>query len=503
MSRYVFPIGFVLVLLAPLALGVLVSGRGGDSGLTGGAGGRLVVVSPHNRDILIEFERAFRRWCRDNGHDEIDLDYRNVGGTNDIVKSLADFYSQVRKNNGGELPPQDTIDPPYDLVWGGGDYEFNVNLEGRYGVLRPIDLDPDLLAAAFPTPDLAGIDLYDNDDDGIHWVGVCLSSFGVVYSPVVYEQIGIEPPATWSDLARPELREKLVLADPGKSGSAAVAYMMVLQRALADAEEAHLAAGGAAEGEAYDAALADGWKQGMADLLLIGANARYFTDGAQKVPAEVSHANAAAGTAIDFYGRVEEELVGSDRIRYVAPVAATAVTPDPVAICYGVDGADYERAKLFVEFLLSREGQVLWNQRPGTEGGPSGRALRRAPIRRDVYEDRSLWSDDVDAFAEAGGFNQRGEWMREFSETRIIWAAAWIDAGTALDAAWAAAAGDAELTAKLRDLPVSWQDVKELRAKRKSADAAAVPALVSKERSRIARLFREHFASVERTAAAR
>src|SRR5690606_41269651 len=86
--------------------------------------------------------------------------------------------------------------------------------------------------------------------------------------------------------------------------------------------------------------------------------------------------------------------------------------------------------------LLGRAGQLLRVLGSGAAGGPSPRALRRPPIRRDVYADRSGWTDDVNPFEEAGGFIQRQEWMLEFTETRIVWQAAWIESQTALQEAY-------------------------------------------------------------------
>ncbi len=44
-----------------------------------------------------------------------------------------------------------------------------------------------------------------------------------------------------------------------------------------------------------------------------------------------------------------------------------------------------EVADRFVEFVLSEEGQKLWNFRVGTPGGPVKYALRRLPIRKELY----------------------------------------------------------------------------------------------------------------------
>ena len=415
MARYLFPILFVVVLFLPFALRLAVGGGDGDAA-SGEA--RLTVLTPHNPDIKREFARAFGEWHEDRHGYRVDLDYRNIGGTNDIVKALGTFYGNEVKQNGGTMPPVEAVNAPYDVVWGGGDYVFNAELEGDAHALQAVELSDEVMRAAFPQAELAGVALYDQDDDGMHWVGVCLSSFGIVYSPFVYDDLGLEPPQTWSDLTDPGLRDRLVLADPTKSGSAAVAYMMIVQRAMADAEEAFFAAGGTADDAGYDDAIAAGYDKGNSDLLLIAANTRYFTDSASAVPADVSHSNAAAGTAIDFYGRVEEETVGRERIRYIAPPAATAVTPDPVAVCYGTTGDDLTHATRFIEFLLSPAGQTLWQKLPGTEGGPTERALRRTPIRRDVFADTGDWADQNNPFEEAGGFNQRGAWMSGFTELR-------------------------------------------------------------------------------------
>jgi hypothetical protein len=262
--------------------------------------------------------------------------------------------------------------------------------------------------------------------------------------------------------------------------------MMVIQRAMADAENDIFAAQPAlkalpkadrAKNAAYQKALAAGFRKGMSQLLLIAANARYFTDSATQVPNDVGNGEAAAGTAIDFYGRVYEETVGPKRCRFVLPVAATATTPDPIALLRG--GPSPELARHFVEFTLTPEGQRLWELKPGTPGGPVARPLRRMPIRRDVYgkslADRADWCDpEINPFEAAAGFNQRGEWMKPFSDLRVIWAAAWIDSRDALRDAYrrVLAVPDEkrrrELTADLADLRFDLSDIDAIMKERKA-----------------------------------
>jgi hypothetical protein len=255
--------------------------------------------------------------------------------------------------------------------------------------------------------------------------------------------------------------------------------MMVLQRAMADEEQRYLTSHPSTQPSksdpAYRAALAAGWKHGMSELVLIAANARSFTASATQVPADVASGDAAAGVSIDLYARVTAETVGPRRARYVTPANATALTPDPVAILAGVSGDRLAISRHFVEFLLSRDGQLLWALKVGTPGGPRDRALRRLPVRRDLYTlDRADWSDpDDNPFTAAGGFNQRSEWMSQFADLRPLWRAAWIDTRDALQSAHDAVlkvpdeSRRTTLLNQLADLPLEMSDLDALRAERK------------------------------------
>lgn len=516
MNRIALLILFFIVLLTPFVLRGLMVERG--SKVDAPVAGRIVIVTPHNQDIRREFARAFNQWHLERYGSVVEVEYLTPGGTNDIRRLLETTY----RSHLAEGKTADQVPITMDIVWGGGDYFFDVELHGELGILQPVDVDPQLLADAFPTEHLAGVKLREvsRDEHGNllppTWVGVCLSSFGIVYNPDVYAALGLSPPRQWGDLADPRLADLVALADPTRSGSAAVAYMMVLQRAMADAEEATFAdhpqlrqmpAGERAADPRYASAIADGWKRGMGQLLLIAANARYFTDSANLVPKDVSTGDAAAGMAIDFYGRTFQEIVGESRIRFISPPAATAITPDPVGILRGVKDDRRELANRFIHFLLTPEGQLLWINKPGTPGGPVERGLRRPPVRRDLYGDRGDWSDDVDPFAEAGGFNQRGEWMALFSDTRPLWAAAWIDSREALKRAHRAVLAVEDITRrnellqKLADLPIDMTDVQQERdTRRAAARQGNLPLHSAERRMEWAKRFREHYGEIERLA---
>jgi iron(III) transport system substrate-binding protein len=229
--------------------------------------------------------------------------------------------------------------------------------------------------------------------------------------------------------------------------------------------------------------VAEGWVEGLRLLQGIAANARYFTDSAQKVPIDVAAGNCAAGMCIDFYGRQQVEALarrsGSSRMAYRSPPGGTVFSVDPIGLLRGAKNAEAGRA--FIEFVLTPEGQRLWNQRPGTEGGPERYALRRLPVRTDAYAEpgvSALRSDpEENPYAISDPLVYRPEWTAGlFGELRFIMRVMCLDSHPELAAAWReviAAGSPPEALAALRDLtPVDYAAAsdrikKALRAKDK------------------------------------
>ena len=110
-----------------------------------------------------------------------------------------------------------------------------------------------------------------------------------------------------------------------------------------------------------------GWENGLRLIQRLSANARYFTDSASKVPIDVSMGDAAAGLAIDFYARFQAELSrapdGRERMRYITPGGGSSVSADPISLLRGAPHRTL--AVRFIEFVLSADGQRLWNDAPG------------------------------------------------------------------------------------------------------------------------------------------
>jgi hypothetical protein len=85
------------------------------------------------------------------------------------------------------------------------------------------------------------------------------------------------------------------------------------------------------------------------------------------------------------------------RVGYIDPPGETLIDPDPVSMLRA--GPSPALARRFVEFLMSAEGQALWNFSRRAEGealGPERFELRRMPIRRDMFTDPALRARLVD-----------------------------------------------------------------------------------------------------------
>ncbi len=465
-----------------------------EEDLLGSADDTLVILSPHNEAIRYEFTRAFTEFYRERTGRTIRLDWRIVGGTSEIARYLAsEYYTAFERewtrtgtpwsdavaagfaNPRLELPvdPADDNEEQaarrwflnsdvgigVDLFFGGGAYDFQQQAAaGRLVDAGIVKANPDWFVDSSIPAEVSGEPYYDAEG---RWIGTCLSSFGVVYNTDSLVRLGITSvPAAWTDLTEPRLYKQVALADPTKSGSAAKAFEMVIQQQMALAKDAALAAG-MPEEAAIEIAKNEGWIAGLRIIQAASANARYFTDAASKVPMDVSLGDAAIGMSIDFYGRFQSEAVRIDteesRLQYFTPIGGSSVGVDPIGMLRGAPNR--EAAKIFMEFVLSIEAQKLWNFKIGTPGGPVRYALRRLPIRKELYDPQYLEfrSDpDVEPYEEAKFFTYHEEWTGPlFGPLRFIIRTMCLDTHDEQVAAWKAlidADFPPEATARFQDL---------------------------------------------------
>lgn len=434
------------VLLAVL-VGPLILQPKGDT-RAGRAERSVVIVTPHIESIRYEFARAFEQRHLARTGERVHVDYRTPGGTSEIGRYIASEYFAAFKNHWtrtldrkwsraveqsfdnpkitiDDAPADDTpeqqarraflaseVSSKLDLFFGGGPYDFEQ--QARAGRL----VDSGFIRAhagqygdgpgKIPQT-LSGEALYDPQG---RWIGAVLSSFGIVYNVDSLRRLGItQPPAQWDDLADPRYLHQIAMANPTQSGSVSKSFEMLIQQQM----QREVAARGATSPEQEKDAVAAGWTRAMRLLLKLGANARYFTDASTKIALDVEAGEATAGMTIDFYGRFQSEAVrkpdGSSRVQYVNVVGGSSVTVDPIGLFRGAPNR--ELAGEFLAFVLSADGQKLWNWKVGAPGGPQRYALRRPPILPALYapEFRQFRSDPtIEPYELAKSFIYHEKW---------------------------------------------------------------------------------------------
>jgi iron(III) transport system substrate-binding protein len=351
----------------------------------------LVVISPHSESIKFEFARAFDAWHREHFGRPVRIDYRDIGGSSEISRFLDSEYKALAAAGGkGRVG--------IDVIWGGGAFDF-ANTYAEQGFLSPYplaELEADLgekLSDVIPRTPPAMVKLdsaYQSYDKLGRWYGACLSSFGIVYNRNLCRTLGLPEPGRWIDLAGERFFTQVGLGDPTQSGSIAKCYFTV--------------------------AASYKWDEAMRILTRMGANARYFTNSASRVPQDVGLPDIAAGVAIDYYARSQASVYDDGRLEFKPAEDGPAIDADPIGILRGT--AREELARQFVRFVLSKPGQRLWAYKKGEPGGPTRYEIRRPPIRTDLYtpeemahfrdaEDIYKVAEDAAARATPTGFSGR------------------------------------------------------------------------------------------------
>jgi iron(III) transport system substrate-binding protein len=469
MSRQIpLLIALAVVIVGPIAL------RPKEDSATRAADSTLVIITPHNESIRYEFGRAFSIHHEKQTGRRVRVDFRTPGGTSEIARYVeggyvAGFQNYWTRTLGkewssdvqrgfidstiklGDDPQADTpaqaarraflasqIGCNIDLFFGGGSFDFQQAAAKGYLVpTEVISSHPEIFGEGegkIPAT-ISGEPFF--DPNGL-WIGCVISSFGIVYNTDVLARLKItEHPRRWSDLANPKYAGEIALANPTQSGSINKAFEMLIQQVIAEEMIIHGATDDNKE------VVAAGWLRALGLLQRIGANARYFTDSSTKPSLDVGSGDCAAGMTIDFYGRFQAEAIGRSGgkyLHYVNAEGGTSVGVDPIALFRGAPHP--ELAREFMEYVLSENGQKLWNWKVGAHGGPERYALRRLPVLPSLYADefKSLRSDpEVRPYELAKEFEYRPGWTAgTFGAQAFIIRAMCIDSHDELKAAWRA-----------------------------------------------------------------
>ncbi|MBS0196826.1 MAG: extracellular solute-binding protein [Planctomycetes bacterium] len=432
----------VIFLALALVLGVPFAMRPAEErGAQVSTANTLVVVTPHVPQIQFEFARAFARWHERHYHEPARIDWRQPGGTSEIIKQLEAQYLAAAKagrfdfsNPKNPTCPAGTVG--YDAMLGGGTYDHgrlktgitfkpDTGQDVRIPMSMPAGFTQEQLDAWYGKNELGACTLYDPEQ---YWLGTALSGFGIVFNKPLLARLHVKEPTSFEDLANPALRGWVVFADPRQSGSIATTLDAILSF--------------------Y------GWDKGWKLLRESCANARYFSNSAPRPPIDVSQGEAAIGLAIDFYGRGQSQAVlaphqdpSESRVGYIDPKGSVYIDADPISLLRG--GPNPALAKRFAEFCLTDEAQALWQFPAATDPrgstnpkgesgeplGPERNNLRRMPARRAMYEKyRQHFIDQADPFELASKTKPAG-WRGTIG---IMMGAFAIDVQEDMQHAWAA-----------------------------------------------------------------
>ena len=384
--RYAAGILFVAVASLPF-LAMLRSGRPHDATPPpSGAAEELAIMSPHRREVRLEYSRGFAEWMQARHGRRVTIRWLDVGGTSKILKELESRFATTPD------------DPGVDLLFGGGVAPYLTAIEQNW--LTRLDLPPGLLDGVPAT--CAGSPVYDTEH---RWYGITLSGFGILYNRPLVERFGLPVPETWESLGRPEYFSWVGSGDPRSSGSVHMCYEIILQ--------------------------ASGYERGWPLIARICANVRSFGEAGGTVPREVASGDIAAGMVIDQYANTVIQAVGNGQLVLVLPRQNTIIGPDAIGLIRGARHPDLSR--LFVEYALSVDGQRLLYQPAGT--GNQKYFLYRMPVVRALY--REPLAPQPDPYSLPAGFsydNDKG--TRRWSVLNDMLGVWLIDAHADLRRAW-------------------------------------------------------------------
>ncbi len=312
----------------------------------------LVIITPHNEAIRYEFARGFRDWYKARTGKTVRIDWRVPGGTTEIARYLASEYQAPFENHwrckmqhaldrdGAEIlrRPHDQNRRPrrrqghgsrrwrgrafldsdvgigIDLFFGGGSFDFvAAGGGGAVGGLRLHPGAPGVVRRRSATASRRRFRRRAVLGQGRRVVRrrAVVASASATTTTRLERGCGVTPRRHETGTTWPIPRTS------GRSRDGRPKHVRVGGQGVRDD---HPAADRGRQVEPGPAATRSGTRQtraaerrrkgGTAAMRLIqkmGANTRYFTDSAPKIPIDVADGDAAIGMAIDFYGRFQAE----------------------------------------------------------------------------------------------------------------------------------------------------------------------------------------------------
>ncbi|MBS1227770.1 MAG: pgtC [Proteobacteria bacterium] len=279
----------------------------------------VVVASSFPKEVLVAYKKAF-----DERYPQYRVEFVNFPGTH-IMSYLADHPA-------GSRP---------DVFWSSSADSFRALL--RHDLLQPI-------GDRHETPaKIGGVNI---DDAQGFYKGQALSGSGVMWNTRYLAARSIAPPATWSDLVRPEYSGHVVMSSASRSGTTHLIVESILQGA--------------------------GWEPGWSLIVQIAGNCATITDRSFDVPNSVTSGRFGVGLVVDFLALSGKYSGFPVDFSYASP---SAIIPASIALVAGARNP--AGGATFIDFALSAEGQRLL-LRP---------EISRLPVLAEIYSSRDKPAD--------------------------------------------------------------------------------------------------------------
>lgn len=281
--------------------------------LSADSGGNLVIVTSFPREMTSEFRRAFQK---EYENIEVDIIKKKTG-------AALKYLEQIAEHNTA------------DLIW--------LSSPDAFEMLKSRQLLQQYKPKSFGIPKHIG-SYPVNDVDG-YYSGFAGSGFGFMWNTRYLTAKKLSVPSGWEVLAHSKYNGHIGLSAPSRSGTTHLAVESILQ--------------------------GKGWDKGWGLIKEIGGNAKTITKKSYDVPVGVREGEFGIGIVVDYYGFSSKARYFPVEFKYPDP---PTLLPANIAIVQDAPNAD--AAAKFIEFLLSRQGQLLL----------IGKNSSRLPVRPEIYD---------------------------------------------------------------------------------------------------------------------
>jgi len=282
--------------ILPLALavtGILFLSGCGRKGVTK----KLIIYSPHGKEMLSEFEKRYERL-----HSDVDVQWIDMGSQ--------DVYDRIRTER---------ENPQADLWWGAPSTMF-LRAE-KESLLEPY----------VPSWDTAIDPAYKSK--GGYWYGTFLTPEVIAYNSHLIKKEGA--PQDWDDLVDRKWRDKILIRYPLASGTMRGVFASIIARAYSRT------------GKPED---------GYTWLLKLDANTKSYTADPTQLYLKLAREEGEI-TIWDMPDIVIQEMQNGYPFGYVIPKSGTVVLTEGIGIVRG--SRNKELAEDFYEFVTSKASMIL------------------------------------------------------------------------------------------------------------------------------------------------